>query len=237
MKKLWSYWGFGKRLSLASRYTPSAMQNGMPRNTWFNQLLNLSENKTAALNIAVHVNYDWCSDFCKGKIAPELSDWLRRRVKNTDQPLIKRWQLNIGDETNGFDEHALAKIISDFQNTEFIFIYNEKCSVQESIEKLDKTGAKFSLLFDSSYGYGITPKNWSKPIFDHHPQGYAGGLCGENVIENMDKISKKIPKNYETWVDAEGKLMKPGTRKFDLDRAQSYIRNVLKWLETNNIRN
>jgi hypothetical protein len=220
------------RVELGIQVHSSAMRVGMPRNLWLNGLLAISADMPKPLNIAIHVNYDWCSDFCQGKIAPELLAWFDMMHKGTGEPIIKRWQLNIGDGTRGFDVRNTANIISDSSGREFIFPFNnQKDTETDSISKLDAAGVDFSLLFDASYGAGISPDNWSPPVYKNKPQGYAGGLWGGNIEQNLNIISKVIPENYEFWIDAEGKLMTPGTRRFDIERGRDYIIKAIKWLE------
>jgi hypothetical protein len=237
IEKVMELLNISEKVELGIQAHSFAMSYNMPRNVWFNELLNISAAAPKPLNIAIHVNYQWCSDFCHGELAPELLDWFYMTHKNTGQPVIKRWQLNIGDGTAGFDASKLSRIISNNPRREFIFPYNAKKQFETgAISKLNRSGAEFSLLFDASYGAGITPGNWTRPAYKNHPQGYAGGLCGENIAQNLDKIAKVVPKDYETWIDAEGKLMTPGTRRFDADRASDYITQTLKWLKTNHLK-
>jgi len=224
------------KVELGIQAHPGAMNFGTPRMKWLVELLTISQKLFKPLNIAIHVNYDWCSDFCRGILAGELRYLFFSENKDTGEPLIKRWQLNIGDKTRGFDANKLSQITLNNPDREFIFPYNP--GVAELISSLDKTGAAFSLLFDQSYGFGITPQQWLPPVYSNHPQGYAGGLYGDNISLNLDKIAKLVPEDYEIWIDAEGKLMIPGAfpRQFDLDRGKDYILQTLKWLENNKIR-
>ncbi len=207
----------------------SNMANGKPRNAWLNKILDTSNSLYTPLNIALHVNYDWCNAFCTGRIPPELQMLLNRKHKITGTPLIKRWQLNIGDNTITPKAKQVAKIISSYPGYEFIFPYNTNAQLQKFIDKLNNTGVRFSLLFDASYGNGITPVSWQRPVYFEHYQGYAGGLSPENVTENLDKIAKVAGNRRDIWIDAEGRLMKPGTRVFDLYRAEKYIKAALIW--------
>jgi len=210
------------------------MSQSKPRKLWFDVLMFHVVNNPHPLNVALHINYDWCDDLCSGKIPYELGTWLKMRNRRTDGPAIRRWQLNIGDRTQNFDAASVARLIRSHPEQEFILPYNDK--VKSKIEFLYKTGEKFSLLYDSSYGYGVSPENWNAPVYITHPMGYAGGLSPENVSENLNKISAVTPRDYSTWIDAEGRLMKPGTRQFDIDRARQYVRNALAWQEAQNKR-
>lgn len=198
------------------------------RNVWFNQIVNMSENMKSAPNLALHVNYKWCDIMCSGCVPCELKQWLNRYNRYTKKPVIKRIQLNIGDNANWFEANKIADLIKQFPDHEFIFPWNE--SVAQRIETLKNTGAKFSLLFDGSYGAGISPSNWSKPVYPDVPNGYAGGLGPDNIEENLDKINKILPSDYTTWVDAEGRLRdRFTTRSFTLELAEKYVINAIKW--------
>jgi hypothetical protein len=82
---------------------------------------------------------------------------------------------------------------------------------------------------DSSYGYGICPDKWNPPVYNDRNMGYAGGLSPENVAQNLEKISQVVPKDYTTWIDAEGKLMKPNSRTWDMKNVTNYVKNALAW--------
>jgi hypothetical protein len=206
---------------------PSAMSFGLRRNIWFDLILHSASVARVPVNVAVHVNYEWCDDLCSGKIPYEIKNWMNRFNIYNNAPVVRRWQLNIGDGTRNFDTVAIAKLIREHPRNEFIFPYND--GVKDKIDALYKTGIKFSLLYDSSYGYGVSPEKWEVPVYEDIPMGYAGGLSPENVIDNLNKINAQVPKNYTTWIDAEGRLMKPGTRELDLERAHAYIQNALAW--------
>ena len=206
-----------------------AMNRGLPRFEWFESLLRLSENWIRPFNIAMHVNGEWCADFCNGKLAPELESWMSSGNKNTNKPTIKRWQLNIM-EFMAYDfitPGKTADVIDMFPDREFIFPYNKE--LRQFIYELKEVGAKFSLLFDASYGVGKGPEKWDAPVFEDVPQGYAGGLCAKNLDENLNEISALVPTSRDIWIDAEGNLMGPGTRKFDIGRARAYVNAALKW--------
>lgn len=223
----------GLNVELGIQAHPSAMSHGMPRNTWLNGLLDISKKLPDPLNIAIHVNYQWCSLMCDGYLPPEIAEWFYIEDPKTKKPLIKRWQLNIGDGTNIFNAHNLSKIIKNHPNREFILPVNNRPAVQTAVQELNDTGAQFSLLYDSSYGVGKSPDTWLPPAYPNHAQGYAGGLGPENITENLEKISAQLPDDYTTWIDAEGKLMIPGTRQFDINRARGYVNGALNWMRNN----
>ena len=204
------------------------MSEKKPRNIWFSELVKAAKDLRCAPNIALHVNYLWCDYMCLGKIPSELSGWVSARNKNTREPVIKRIQLNIGDWTFSFNARNLAKMIKRHSAQEFILPWNPKTANQ--IQELKQTGAKFSLLFDGSYGAGKEPEKWQGPVYKDIPNGYAGGLGPDNVAGNLDKINQILPENYETWIDAEGKLRDyKTTGSFTLELAEKYMQNAIAW--------
>lgn len=207
---------------------PGPMSFGRGRNKWFGEIMKKAQNMPTPPNIALHINYLWCDFMCEGLVPHELDWWLRVPNAYTGQPVIKRIQLNIGDLTNSFDANKLSVLINRHPKQEFIFPWNERTA--QKIEKIKKTGAKFSLLFDASYGAGIEPNKWYAPVYKNIPNGYAGGLGPDNVAKNLDKINALLPQNYETWIDAEGKLRdRCTTESFTLELAEKYLQNALAW--------
>ena len=216
---------------IAVQCHPSKMSKGMPRNVWFDELL-FAANWTSRVNLAIHVNAQWANDICaNGKIPEIILNWMRiERTHNN--PLIRRIQLNMPRATaENINADKLAQIIHDFKNQEFILQYNDK--TKDAVEKLHKTGAKFSLLFDASGGNGIAPTQWEKPIYETHPMGYSGGLSPTNIMRNLDKINALVPGETPIWTDAEGKLKFQGLFDekplFDVDMARAYVARANMW--------
>lgn len=216
---------------IAVQCHPSKMSDGMPRNIWFNELLHETL-QTSRILLAIHVNAEWADSICRqGKIPEIVLNWLKTE-RCRYNPIIKRIQLNMSKTTaDNINAKLLAEIIHDFPRQEFIFQYNDK--TQNGIKKLHRTGAKFSLLYDMSGGNGIQPETWEKPVYKTHPMGYSGGISPENVMQNLGKINKILPNDYETWIDAEGKLKsmtlfdeKP---LFDASLAKEYVRRANLW--------
>lgn len=219
---------------IAVQCHPSKMSKGMPRNVWFEKLM-YEMNQTMRVNLAIHINCEWANDICaNGKIPEIILNWIKSE-KNYKTPIIGRIQLNMPYETaKNINATKLAKIIHDFPNQEFILQYNKK--TKSAIKKLHDTGAKFSLLFDSSGGNAISPKEWEKPVYPTHPMGYSGGLSAQNVMQNLDKIKSVVPDGYKTWIDAEGRLKSPTLFSdkplFDVDIAKEYIKRANMWQKT-----
>ncbi len=216
---------------LAIQTHPTKMSVSMPRRKWFDELLRNVRNNPKKLNLAVHVNLDWCNLFCRGIIAPDLLD-LFFLTQTDGTPVIKRWQINIhGSKTPLFQADNIARIIANYPDREYIFQYAS--SEYNRIRRLDQTGVKFSVLYDASGGQGKAPRNWRAPWNPNIPQGYSGGISPDNVAGNLDKIARVVSDRESIWIDAEGKLKNPETRLFDINRAREYISNALAWSKNN----
>ena len=209
---------------------PSKFSAYMPRYIWFDTLMHAA--RVNNVNLAMHVNAEWRTEICRGNIPYEIKRmWDMRR--NNGKPLVGRVQVNIngGKDSFRFWANKVADIIRAYPDIEFIFQYTQKQNTR--LEKLDKTGATFSMLFDASGGQGKLPKKWRAPVMDNHKMGYSGGLSPENIAENLDKINLVVPANTNIWIDAEGKLKDPDTKQFDPVRAELYIQNALRWMAKN----
>ena len=216
---------------IAVQCHPSKMSPGMPRNVWFEQLLH-DFKQIDRVKLAIHINNEWSNDICtKGLIPDTIYNWMKIE-KSHNRPLISRIQLNMSQNTaDNINVCALRAVMYEFQHTEFIFQYNDK--TKEAIEKLHKSYAKFSLLFDASGGNGIAPTQWEKPIYETHPMGYSGGLSPTNIMRNLDKINALVPGETPIWTDAEGKLKFQGLFDekplFDVDMARAYVARANMW--------
>lgn len=235
IEKLIELLKISEKVELAVQAMASTMSVDMPKYNWFDKLIELSESQEKPLNISMHVNYNWCDGFFGGQLSNELLYWFYSTNKFTGEPTIKRWQLNIGDNTKKYiNMSKIIKIIKNHPDHEFIFPYNKKPDVNNVLKKLNDANVEFSVLFNSSYGGGKLPDNWESPIYESHQHGYSGGISPENVYDNLNQIKNRVSDNYTTWVSARGKLVKPGTRQFDIERAHTYISNTLEWNRKNN---
>lgn len=228
------------RVEVAVQAHPSKMSPGMARNDWFRELLQFVKNDGHNINLAVHVNRDWCDQICRtGKFPTELQPFFDLHHDDKfSRPLVARWQLNIPRDTvNKININALKQLLNNNLERRFIVQYND--TTRDAVTQLFNSGAYFSVLYDASGGRGIAPKQWYPPVFSRCPQGYSGGLSPENVADNLEQISKLV--NYEgghmvhmltsheeVWIDAEGKLKTDD--RFDIARARQYVINAENWL-------
>ena len=239
------------RVEIAVQAHPSKMSSGMPRSVWFHDLLRYLMSNGYGVNLAIHVNCEWCDQICRtGSLPAELKYAFDAIYSSSRKPVVKRWQLNMPHQTaDNINAGALADLIQNHPDKEFILQYNE--NTRGAVEKLYNTDVKFSVLYDASGGRGILPGAWRSPVFENRSQGYSGGLSPENIEYNLNKIAvvTKTPvattdTNGETvytvkerndiWIDAEGKLKTDD--RFDIARARQYIMNAENWLAKQNQR-
>ena len=222
------------RVEIAIQAHPSKMSPGMPRYQWTQELMQLVKGlqfyNSRNINLAVHVNKEWCAEICKtGKFPAELQTILSQRYTLFPcKTVIGRIQLNIpADAVPKADVDNMIQLFDENRDYKFIIQYNR--NTEDLVKKIRYFSyVPFSTLYDASGGRGISPGTWREPVFVSGDQGYSGGMSPENVAENLDKISAVVPFGRDVWIDAEGKLKTDD--KFDIGRAQQYIMNAENWL-------
>lgn len=218
-----------KRIEFGVQASSSVMMSKTETYIWFSGLLGISQSLAKPLNIALNLNYDWCNNFCDGTPNSDLEYWLSLRSNETKEPLIKRCRVNLHIKTNVFDPHAIKENISNHPEQEFIFPYND--TVKDKINELNSTGAKFSLIYDRYNGITEQSTSWKPPALNNHNHGYYIPMHTDDLNNNLDKISDKVPKNYETWIEAGAGILKPVSKDFDINRAKFFVINSLIWLK------
>lgn len=230
-------WFLDKRVEIAVQMNPEKTKPGSERYEWTRGLIEFLKNKRDWRNFALHINGSWCQDIFNGNIPPELKSLFYASKPNGSSPIVGRIQLNFPKgKTIDFNPYKLKSVIDSFTTQDFIIQYN--ADTRGMVDMLDKTGAKFQLLFDDSRGLGIPAGTWCEPVYpDRHLQGYAGGLTPETVAENLDKIAQVAGK-HPTWTDVEGGIQLPTDefkpdgkqiKLFNSARAAQYIQNTLSW--------
>ncbi|HNY25201.1 MAG TPA: hypothetical protein PKJ33_01475 [Alphaproteobacteria bacterium] len=207
----------------------SIMKYKMPGNEWFSETIDILSCIENADNLAMHIVGDWAVKFCKnGVIDADLYDWFDIKNIKTHKPVIKRWQFDLYGRQENFDPEKVAKIISNYPDREFVFLYHD--NLKNKLSRLNNTGVKFSLTYKAQF-------DWKQPIFNNCPQGYTGKLCAGNIDFNLGRIKNLVPQNHDTWVEAHKLLMDEKTQEFNFHFAEEFIRNVLLWLDKQKAQN
>lgn len=221
-------------VEVAVQATPSKMARGTKRAVWFDELISAVRNNPRALNLALHVNMEWCDKMCLGDIPDQLYDYFGA-LRSDGASVIRRWQLNYsGSKTARFDALSMAGMMIRYPDREFILQYDGTQKNMSRILELDGFYKHFSVLYDASGGNGIMPTYYDAPVLGHKT-GYSGGLRAANVAGALDKIAIAA-RRATIWIDAEGGLKKPGTKTFDIGAAREYVNAVYDWRARNKIR-
>ena len=196
---------------------------------WLYALSTLVTQEKLGINAALHVNNGWVADLGQGIIAPELLE-LMKLTGIDGKPFFQRIQLNfkVGREKTP-DLIALSRLMADFPQHRFILSYND--SNKSVIEQLYERGREFDLLYDGSFGKGISPDSRPAPVWPCVLQGYAGGIGPDNVAQVLDEIYaswQKKPNYAGVFVDAQRRL-EDENGHLDLRKCADYLRAVDAW--------
>ncbi len=217
-------------VEIAVQASKSKIGLGTPRNTWFNELLRAVRNNPRRLNLAMHINMEYCQKMCRGEIPDVLLPWFLARRADDNMPVIKRWQINYSGNKCSFNLYDFANMLHAYSNHEFIMQNDSTPTNNKVLQLLQERiipGDKFSVLYDASNGAGKSPDVWRAP-YARIKTGYSGGLRPENIATELDKIAAVAGRRI-IWVDAEGGLKKPGTKTFDIARAREYVSAIHQW--------
>lgn len=88
-----------------------------------------------------------------------------------------------------------------------------------------------SPLYDVSHGAGVLPETWPYEA-DLYPirHGYAGGLSPDNVVEQLGKIDKVVPKETKVWIDMETHVRSNNDKQFDLVKVEAVLEQCQPWV-------
>ena len=209
-----------KNAEFGVQCSPRKAGRQTPRFDWLKELLYKLNEQKIQNKIALHLNEGFVISFCDGKVPDEISDLLNIGKS------VGRLQLNfkIGRETfisgNIPNIKTLKKTIEMLEKHPIILSASQPNL--PFIYKAHHQGIKFDVLFDDSFGEGITPNVRRPPLFEDAFQGYAGGLSPENVSEELGKI-EQLTKG-SVFIDAEGKLKQDGS--FSFARAEKFVQNA-----------
>lgn len=164
--------------------SPSKIGPGTPRRAWFEKFFHAVRNNPTPLNLAMHLNDDYCECMCNGKIHNDMREWFNAR-RPDGGPVITRFQLN-GIAYCEFSVVDLATLI--FQNPDREFIVQYKCSYMsnwygylfgQSLDYEYVGGVRMfmlmrycvpiSVLIDRSKDRGIAPLEYNKPFGNYPP--------------------------------------------------------------------
>ncbi len=91
----------------------------------------------------------------------------------------------------------------------------------------EKLPLNVQFLYDASGGHGISPKSWLEPI-KNIAVGYAGGLCLENLADQLKNIAE-VAKDRSVWIDMESGVRTEN--KFDLTKVRQCLEICSEYFE------
>ena len=204
--------------------SPKKAGRGSERLDWLEALTAKLDEEKLPNRIALHLNEGFVVSFCNGIVPPEISSLLDQTSA------IGRLQLNFKIGREVFEDGQALPNIEKLkqaigQTSKHNIILSASKPNLPLISKMHHQGMKFDVLFDDSFGEGILPEKRQEQLFDDVFHGYAGGLSDENVLQELEKISKVAAGSI--FIDAEGKLKENGC--FCFEKSQKYVSNALYW--------
>jgi len=198
----------------------SPRQEGSPRfpsRDWMCRFVAAAREK-ANVNISTHICGEWVRQLLVGDLSffdslpPVLS-------------ICKRIQINTHGEVHT-STTGMWKSLEKFGDREFIFQWD---GVNDHLAYAAGTLFKRSILFDTSHGAGVEPKEW-KPAPDLFRCGYAGGIGPDNVLRHLEAISRVCGKPF--WIDMERKVRTPDDSALDMNAVRRVIELSKQFMES-----
>ena len=97
----------------------------------------------------------------------------------------------------------------------------------ETVSHLYDEGLDVAALYDKSGGAGRLPESWPHPLKGIYC-GYAGGLSPENVVEQLEQISKLV--TDPVWIDTETRVRSDDDSMFMLAKANDFLSRAEEWV-------
>ena len=206
---------------------------GMPRFSWILDLQSRLSPEKGMSRIAFHVNGNWSKEIVENGKLPEELFYLLWRNKGT-----ARIQLNVIGSGHTFDNISvkpLADLITALREKRigrFIIPANKESFA--FIKELQTLTDEFDVLYDASFGFGKKAEKYLS-LYPLQLQGYAGGLSGDNIQEELLKIDKAQTTPTQIWVDAEGRLRNDTINTLDLNKAKRFIDKAFEMNKLENL--
>jgi phosphoribosylanthranilate isomerase len=197
----------------------SATQSGTkryPTKEWRNALYAATLESAIPINLSAHL----CGQFVDQRLYSR--DYLTTEV----EIFYRRVQFNKFNEDN-------SKYVLDYaenNSTPTIFPCNKK--TREIIEKIEDK-SRLSVLFDSSGGNGIAPKEWPDHMKGTFLCGYAGGIDETNVADTITRLGVRyLDKPF--WIDLETGA-RDENNEFDVNKVERILEKASAYYGENRI--
>ncbi len=126
-----------------------------------------------------------------------------------------RVQLNLPKERT-FTSFALHNAIVDFGKPVITQQNTQNDLINQAVH-----AANHCILFDASYGQGITTSIWPE-YWSSKNCGYAGGLSPDNILQELPRIASSAGSS-PFWIDCEGRI-RDENDQLSIDRCREMLR-------------
>ena len=204
----------------------------MPRYKWVMELLARANELNLSSRIAFHINGVWAKEtILGGKLPKPVGDFVKASEgANRIQINAVRGDYKLNDLPYENALKLINEVLPKYGKGRIILTFSE--DTQNFIKKIAKNTKNFDILYDSSFGFGVNAKSYHS-FFPELLQGYAGGLCGKNIRQEIAKIENAQTQNVDIWLDAEGKLRDEEKETLDLKKAQKFVDVAFKTITEN----
>lgn len=193
----------------------SVGQKRFPSKKWLDNLTKKRRFVEREINFSAHLCGGYVREILKGNLG-----FIYNEITPATWRLFQRVQINTHGQLHEYTTDGIATFIETYYTKEFIFQYDD---VNTGIFREAGKYMETSFLFDLSHGAGVLPEEWPEPI-EGRQCGYAGGLGPDNVEEQIKMISKKVPANYELWIDMETKIRDRNDTEFSLKKCDKVLK-------------
>jgi hypothetical protein len=183
-----------------------------PSETWVRTL-----DTVESLRLSAHL----CGAVMRHTLEGHPSWWLQWGVL---APMFRRVQLNFHAEPQeNIDIARLRKF------TQHELIYQCDGVNDELVKKIVQEIGGVPL-FDKSGGAGVLPADGWPQAWPGVYCGYAGGLSPDNVVGQLEAISKVVPADGHIWIDMERRVRTDDYAKLDLAKVRSVLEQTAEFI-------
>ncbi len=181
-------------------------------------------------NATLQIGYEWCEDFCNGKIADEVAEMLSIENQN-GRKVFNSIQLNFLLNQQNLDKERLIEVIKSHPAHRFVLSYNTMN--KDFIDSMTFKGVPFDVLYKPFTEVESMQNN--KDFFLSRMQGYSGDFQASNIGHQLDKIAAISHPNAKTYIDLY-KVLFDENGDFSIDIATNFRNNINSWIENRNIK-
>lgn len=178
-----------------------------PSKSWMMQFAKAAAG--SELKVSTHLCGAWVRKLLLGKLdwseVPEVVNVSRRVQINTHAEIHE----SSAEMIDNISQMYPREVIFQWDGVNNHFAYAMKGQ-----------GLQIEVLFDTSGGAGVVPKNWPQALGGFQC-GYAGGLGPENVSEKIAEIRKICGAPF--WIDMERRVRTEDDSRLDIEKVRKVL--------------